>query len=98
MTETLDEMKVRHKKEMKSFEGEKLAAMKSAKSMGKKAKTAIKEAEFKYEALQRDLTERHRMETDQLANTGEEYIDDSSGQDESKYTKMKRKLLRQHQK
>ena len=83
MTETLEEMKVRHKKEMKSFEGEKLAAMKSAKSMGKKAKTAIKEAEFKYEALQRDLTERHRMETDQLANTGEDYIHDSSGQDES---------------
>jgi OTU domain-containing protein 6 len=84
MTKTLEEMKVRHKKEMKSFEGEKLAAMKSAKSMGKKAKTAIKEAEFKYEALQRDLTERHRMETDQLTNTGEDNIDDCSGQDESK--------------
>jgi OTU domain-containing protein 6 len=86
MTETLEEMKVRHKKEMKSFEGEKLAAMKSAKSRGKKAKTAIKEAEFKYEALQRDLTERHRMETDQLTNTGEDNIDESNVYEDEKTT------------
>ena len=84
MPETLEEMKVRHKREIKSFEGEKLAAMKNAKSRGKKAKAAIKDAEFKYEALQRDLMERHRSETDQLINK-EKYnnITDSSGQNET---------------
>ena len=74
-------MKVRHRKEVKSFEGEKLAAIKNAKSKGKKAKAAIKEAEFKYEALHRDLTERHRMETYQLANEGGENIGCFSDQD-----------------
>ncbi|KAL3809685.1 hypothetical protein ACHAXA_004236 [Cyclostephanos tholiformis] len=83
MTETLEEMKVRHKKEIKSFEGEKLAAIKNAKSKGKKAKAAIKEAAFKYEALHRDLIERHRMETYQLTNEGGENIDDYNDQSDN---------------
>ncbi|KAL3786462.1 hypothetical protein ACHAW5_003529 [Stephanodiscus triporus] len=81
MTETLEEMKVRHKKEIKSFEGEKLAA---CQVQGQKSKTAIKESEFKYEALQRDLMERHRAETDQLTNKEEGCnINISSGQGET---------------
>lgn len=67
MPETLEEMMIRHKKEVKSLQGEKLAAMKNAKSRGKKAKTAVKEAEFKYEGLEWDLKEKHRMEMDQLS-------------------------------
>ena len=68
---TIDETIARHKREIKSFEGDKLAAMKRAKSMGKKAKAAIKEVEFKYDALGRDLMERHRLEMDQLTNENE---------------------------
>ena len=68
MNESIDETKARHKREIKSFEGDKLAAMKRAKSMGKKAKAAIKEVEFKYDALGRDLMEKHRMEMDQLTS------------------------------
>ncbi len=83
MTETLEEAKARHRKEVKSFEGEKLAAIKNAKSKGKKAKAAIKEVEFKYEALHRDLMERHRIETFQLANEGGENIGGVSNQDET---------------
>lgn len=67
MSETLEEMIIRHKKEVKSLQGEKLAAIKNAKSKGKKAKTAVKEAEFKYEGLEWDLKERHRMEMAQLS-------------------------------
>lgn len=89
MAGTLDETTVRHKKELKSFEGEKLAAMKKAKSMGKKAKAAIKEAEFKYEALQRDLKERHRVEMDQLINIDSNSIDDASGQEETNDDEIK---------
>ena len=66
MTETLEEMTIRHKREVKTLQGEKLAAIKNAKSRGKKAKAAIKEAEFKYEGLEWDLKERHRMEMVQL--------------------------------
>lgn len=71
MPETIDEMIARHKKEVKSFQGEKLAAIKNAKSRGKKAKTAVKEAEFKYDGLEWDMKERHRMEMDQLSGGGE---------------------------
>lgn len=67
MTETLEDMMIRHKKEVKSLQGEKLAAIKNAKSRGKKAKTAVKEVEFKYEGLEWDLKEKHRMEMDQLS-------------------------------
>lgn len=70
MSETLEEITCRHKKELKSFEGEKRGAIKTAKSRGKKGKGAVKEAEFKYEALERDLKERHEMELDQLTNGG----------------------------
>lgn len=71
-TETLDEVKSRHKKELKAFEGEKRAAIKNAKSRGKKAKGAVKEAEFKYEGLERDLKDRHRAELQQLTAIGVE--------------------------
>ena len=70
-TETLEELTARHKKELKSFEGEKRAAIKTAKSKGKKAKGAVKDAEFKYDGLERDLKERHRLEMAQLNGTGE---------------------------
>ncbi len=65
-SETLDELTARHKKEIKAFEGEKRGAIKNAKSRGKKGKGAVKEAEFKYEGLERDLKERHRLELQQL--------------------------------
>jgi len=65
-TESMEELTTRHKKELKVFEGEKRAAMKTAKGKGKKAKSAIKDAEFKYEGLERDLKERHRLELDAL--------------------------------
>ncbi|KAL9188048.1 hypothetical protein ACHAXT_006426 [Thalassiosira profunda] len=71
MTETLDELQARHKKEVKSFEGEKRAAIKNAKSRGKKGKAALKEAEFKYDGLERDLKERHRAEIEQLTSGGD---------------------------
>ena len=69
-SETLEELTARHKKELKAFEGEKRAALKNAKSRGKKAKGAVKEAEFKYEGLERDLKDRHRMELQQLTSSG----------------------------
>ena len=69
-TETLEELTARHKKELKSFEGEKRAAIKTAKSKGKKAKGAVKDAEFKYDGLERDLKERHRLEMTLLNGTG----------------------------
>ena len=68
----MDELTARHRREIKSLEGEKRAALKNAKSKGKKAKAAIKEAEFKYEGLERDLKERHRQELEAL-------IGDSAG-------------------
>ena len=77
MPETLDEMIARHKKEVKSFQGEKLAAIKNAKSRGKKAKTAVKEAEFKYEGLEWDLKEMHRMEIVQLSGVHTGDTDDA---------------------
>ena len=58
----MEELTSRHKKEIKSLEGEKRAALKNAKSMGKKAKAKIKEVEFKYEGLERDMKERHAAE------------------------------------
>mmetsp|Transcript_10263 Transcript_10263/g.18010 ORF Transcript_10263/g.18010 Transcript_10263/m.18010 type:complete len:345 (+) Transcript_10263:35-1069(+) len=69
-TETLDEMTARHKKELKSFEGEKRAAVKNAKSRGKKGKSALKDAEFKYQGLERDLKERHKEEMARLTSGG----------------------------
>lgn len=57
---------MRHKKEVKAFEGEKRAAIKTAKGKGKKAKSAVKDEEFKYEGLERDLKERHRGEVELL--------------------------------
>mmetsp|Transcript_24215 Transcript_24215/g.50748 ORF Transcript_24215/g.50748 Transcript_24215/m.50748 type:complete len:339 (-) Transcript_24215:255-1271(-) len=71
-TETPEDISARHKKELKSFEGEKRAAIKNAKSRGKKGKGAVKEAEFKYEGLERDLKERHKMEIEQITSGGEE--------------------------
>ena len=71
MSETLEEITARHKKEVKSFEGEKRAAIKNAKSRGKKGKAALKEAEFKYDGLERDLKERHRAEIEALNGGGD---------------------------
>lgn len=70
MSETLDEMQARHKKEIKSFEGEKRATIKNAKSRGKKGKGALKEAELKYDGLERDMKERHRSEIEELSGGG----------------------------
>ncbi len=70
-SETLDELTARHKKELKAFEGQKRGAIKNAKSRGKKGKGAVKEAEFKYEGLERDLKERHRLELQQLTSGGD---------------------------
>lgn len=60
--ETCESLPARHKKELKALDGEKRAALKNAKAMGKKAKAKIKEVEFKYEGLERDMKERHQME------------------------------------
>ncbi|KAL7526928.1 hypothetical protein ACHAXR_001714, partial [Thalassiosira sp. AJA248-18] len=80
MSETLEEMTSRHKKEIKSFEGDKRAAIKNAKSRGKKGKAALKEAEFKYTGLERDLKQRHKLEMEQLAGDGGG--DDADGHEE----------------
>ena len=69
--ETLEELTSRHKKEIKAFEGQKRAAIKNAKSRGKKGKAALKEAEFKYEGLERDLKDRHRLELQQFSSSGD---------------------------
>ena len=68
--ETLEELTARHKKELKAFEGEKRGAIKNAKSRCKKGKGAVKEAEFKYEGLERDLKNRHMVELQQLTSSG----------------------------
>ncbi len=80
-TETMEELTNRHKKEFKAFEGEKRAAMKNAKGKGKKAKSAVKDAEFKYEGLERDLKERHRLELEALEKllSGVSFADDAAG-------------------
>ena len=85
MSETLEELTARHKKEIKSFEGEKRAAVKNVKSSskGKKAKTAVKEVEFKYEGLERDMKERHRIEHEQLTTTGDDGGGESGTRGES---------------
>ena len=48
---TIEELTAKHKKEIKALEGEKRAAIKNAKSRGKKAKAIVKETEFQYEGL-----------------------------------------------
>jgi len=68
MSETLEEMTARHKKEVKAFEGEKRAAIKNAKSRGKKGKSALKDAVFKCDGLERDLKLRHRAEVEGLTS------------------------------
>ena len=51
-SETLSELQARHRKEIKAFEGQKRAAIKTAKSRGKKGKAALKDAEFKYDGME----------------------------------------------
>ena len=62
----MEEITARHKKEIKAFDGERRAAIKNAKSRGKKAKAIVKETEFKYDGLERDMKERHRLEIEAL--------------------------------
>lgn len=84
MSETLEEVTARHKKELKSFEGEKRAAIKNAKSRGKKGKSALKDAEFKYDAMERDLKARHGAELEQLSGgEGGDGGGDGNGGDDS---------------
>ena len=71
MSVTLEELSAKHKKEIKALEGEKRAAIKNAKSRGKKAKAIVKETEFKYEGLERDMKERHRLEIEELTSGGD---------------------------
>ncbi|KAL7487769.1 hypothetical protein ACHAW6_013341 [Cyclotella cf. meneghiniana] len=71
----MDDLIARHKREIKSLEGEKRAALKNAQGKGKKAKAAIKEVEFKYEGLERDLKERHRQEVAALNGVSAEVED-----------------------
>ena len=70
--ESMEDLVTRHKKEWKALEGEKRAALKNAKSMGKKAKAKIKEVEFKYEGLERDMKERQRTEVAAFNDDGTE--------------------------
>ncbi|EJK46879.1 hypothetical protein THAOC_34439 [Thalassiosira oceanica] len=72
ISETLSELQARHRKEMKAFEGQKRAAIKNAKSRGKKGKAALKDAEFKYDGLERDIRERHQREVEMLSGDGGE--------------------------
>ena len=65
----MEEILARHKKEIKAFDGERRAAIKNAKSRGKKAKAIVNETEFKYEGLERDMKERHRLEIEELTKS-----------------------------
>ena len=66
VTETPDEMSARHKKEFKALDGEKRAAIRNAKSSrSKTAKSILRDIEFKYEGMARDLKERQNRELDQ---------------------------------
>ena len=65
----MEEILARHKKEIKAFDGERRAAIKNAKSRGKKAKAIVKETEFKYDGLERDMKERHRLEIEELTKS-----------------------------
>ncbi|KAL7546536.1 hypothetical protein ACHAWF_013949 [Thalassiosira exigua] len=81
MAETPEELAARHKKELKALEGERRAAIKNAKSRGKKAKAAVKDAEFKYDGLAWDLKERHRAELAELSGgSGDDAV--VAGEDE----------------
>lgn len=71
-SETLSELQARHRKEIKAFEGQKRAAIKTAKSRGKKGKAALKDAEFKYDGMERDIRERHQREVEILSGNGGE--------------------------
>ncbi|KAL7536413.1 hypothetical protein ACHAWF_005457 [Thalassiosira exigua] len=86
MSETLEELTACHKKELKSFEGEKRAAIKNFKttSKGKKAKAAVKKVEFKYEGLERDTKERHRVELERCESDtrGEGTVDEGESTEE----------------
>ena len=68
---TIEDLTAKHKKEIKALEGEKRAAIKNAKSRGKKAKAIVKETEFKYEGLEQDMKQRHRDELEELSKVGE---------------------------
>jgi len=82
----MEELTSRHKKEMKSLEGEKRAALKNAKSMGKKAKAKIKEVEFKYEGLERDMKERHAAEIEAHNGGGDPTAEETETTDAPDYT------------
>ena len=83
-SETMSELEARHRKEIKAFEGQKRAAIKNAKSRGKKGKAALKDAEFKYDGLERDLRERHQREVDILSGKGGGDAQDAVVADENK--------------
>jgi len=81
ISKNMEEITSRHKKEIKAFDGERRAAIKNAKSRGKKAKAIVKETEFKYDGLERDMKERHRLEIEELTKSdggGDDGDDDNS--------------------
>mmetsp|Transcript_16352 Transcript_16352/g.29546 ORF Transcript_16352/g.29546 Transcript_16352/m.29546 type:complete len:191 (+) Transcript_16352:45-617(+) len=65
----MEETQSRHRKELKTLEGEKRAALKKAKgTKGKKAKEVLKELEDEYETKLSDMKERHEQELSAFDN------------------------------
>jgi len=68
----MDELKAKHKKELKSFDGEKRTALKKIKGTsgkGKKGKEALAKAEVEWSRTQEEMLERHTNELSTLSST-----------------------------
>jgi len=68
----MDELLAKHKKELKSYDGEKRTAMKKVKGTsgkGKKGKEALEKAENEWKQKQEEILQRHTNEINALSST-----------------------------
>eukprot|EP00555_Chaetoceros_dichaeta_P005070 CAMPEP_0198262672 /NCGR_PEP_ID=MMETSP1447-20131203/11146_1 /TAXON_ID=420782 /ORGANISM="Chaetoceros dichaeta, Strain CCMP1751" /LENGTH=305 /DNA_ID=CAMNT_0043950993 /DNA_START=131 /DNA_END=1048 /DNA_ORIENTATION=- len=74
----MDELKAKHKKELKSLDGEKRTALKKIKGTagkGKKGKEALAKAEVEWSRTQEEMVERHTNELSTLSSTADTITD-----------------------
>jgi len=77
----MDELKAKHKKELKTFDGEKRTALKKIKGTagkGKKGKEALGKAEVEWNRKQEEILERHTNECSTLSSTTSTTTSDST--------------------
>uniref|UniRef100_A0A7S4UZK3 OTU domain-containing protein n=1 Tax=Ditylum brightwellii TaxID=49249 RepID=A0A7S4UZK3_9STRA len=72
--ETKDDMLARHKRELKSLDGEKRSSLKKVKGTagkGKKGKEAVAAAEAEFTTKEKEMKERHEKELESLSSDAE---------------------------